>query len=261
MKKKCVLTIAGSDSGAGAGIQSDLKTFRNHDLFGLNVITSITAQNTLGVQSSYELPVKVIEAQLKSVSDDFDIRFVKTGMLSSERIVKSVSKFLYKRKVKLIVDPVILSKNNYSLLSKVGIEVLKKELIPLSYLVTPNLAEAEILSGLKIKSAKDINFALKKIHSLGCSNVLLKGGHFDERICIEKGTDILFNGNKFEVFKSKFINTKHTHGIGCTFSSAIVSNLANGFSLRESIVRSKKYISDKLKSNQRVGKGISPVEL
>ncbi|MGH2574618.1 MAG: bifunctional hydroxymethylpyrimidine kinase/phosphomethylpyrimidine kinase [Ignavibacteria bacterium] len=264
-KIKCVLTIAGSDSGAGAGIQSDLKTFHNHGVYGLTVITAVTSQNTFGVQSSFELPVDIIKSQLKSVFDDFDINVVKTGMLSSKSIILSISNYFKNKvidlnKIKLIVDPVIFSKNQFRLLSTEGVESLKSNLLPLSYLVTPNLVEAEFLSGVKIRTIKELEKAVKKIHALGCKNVLIKGGHLQKKIGIDKGTDILFNSRKFYLFKSKFKESKNTHGVGCTFSAAIASNIALGKSLIESISLSKAYVVESLERTQKLGGGIGPVE-
>jgi hydroxymethylpyrimidine/phosphomethylpyrimidine kinase len=263
MKKKIkfILTIAGSDPSGGAGIQSDLKTFHNHGLYGLSVITSVTAQNTGGVQKTYELPADVITSQLKSLFDDFDIRVVKTGMLSSEEVVNAVSIFIKKKPgLKLIIDPVFRSKNGYELLNKEGINLLKKKLIPLSFLVTPNLFEGEILSGIKAGNIRNIEKLLLKIYNLGCMNVLLKGGHFHPRTGIEKGIDIWFDGRKFHLYSSKFVDTKNTHGIGCTFSAAIAANIANGLSLKDSITKAKAYVVESLLKSRKIGKGYGPVE-
>jgi hydroxymethylpyrimidine/phosphomethylpyrimidine kinase len=260
-KIKFVLTIAGSDSSSGAGIQSDLKTFHNHGLYGLSVITSVTAQNTLGIKSAFELPSEIIEAQLKSVFEDFDIAVVKTGMLSSEKIVETVSSFLRnKAKVKLIVDPVITSKSGFNMLNEKGAALMRSKLFPLSYLAAPNIPEAEIFSGIEIKTAGNLEEAAKSIFNTGCKNVLLKGGHLPETTGIERGSDILYNGEKFIMFKTKYSKSKNTHGIGCTFTAAIASNLALGCSLKESIVNAKAYVVDSLKNSQKIGKGIGPVE-
>ena len=260
-KFKFILTIAGSDPGGGAGIQSDLKTFHNHGLYGLSVITSVTAQNTLGVQKTFELPAEVITAQLKSLFDDFDIRVVKTGMLSSEKVINAVSVFLKKKPgLKLIIDPVIRSKNGYELLSMKGVRALKNKLIPMSFLITPNLFEAEILSGIKARTIHDIENILSKIFSLGCRNVLLKGGHFHPGIGIEKAIDIWFDGKIFHLYRSRVVNTKNTHGIGCTFSAAIASNIANGHKLKDSITMAKAYVVKSLLKSRKIGKGFGQVE-
>ncbi len=256
-----VLTIAGSDSSSGAGIQSDLKTFHNYGLYGLSVITAVTAQNTIGVQSSFELPKEIIEAQLKSVFEDFKIEVVKTGMLSSEKVVETVSNFLRnKGNVKIVVDPVLVSKSGYKMLNDKGVDTMLSKLFPLAYLVTPNFPEAEVISGIKISTAEDLESALVTIYNRGCKNVLIKGGHMPESTGIEKGIDILYNGKKFYLFKTKFLKSKNTHGIGCTFSSAIASGLALDMTLKDSIVNAKAYIVESLKKSKKIGKGFGPVE-
>ena len=260
MAVKFALSIAGSDSSAGAGIQSDLKTFHNHGVYGLTAITSITAQNSLGVQEAYELPPVVITSQLKSLFADYEIKFAKTGMLSSERTVNAVYDFIKKKKLNLIIDPVILSKNNYLLLNNKGIESLKSKLIPLSYLITPNISEAEFISEWKIRSEEDIYIAARIIYDMGARNILIKGGHLTKEMGLERGTDILFDGKYFNYYSSEFINTKNTHGIGCTFSAAITANLALGKGLNDSIINSKKYIETSLKKAKKIGKGYGPVE-
>lgn len=259
--KSCVLTIAGSDSGAGAGIQSDLKTFKNHGLYGLSVITAVTAQNTKGVQSSYTLPHKAVFEQLKSVFSDFDVKAVKTGMLANERIIDIISDVLNKeRKLKLIIDPVIHSKNKFVMLNKNGITALKKHLFPLTFLLTPNIPEAEILTGLKIESLDELETAAVMLHDLGAKNVLIKGGHLKKSTGLPLGTDVLFDGKKFYLFSTSYISTSNTHGIGCTLSAAITSNLAAGYNLIKSIDSAKLYIVRSLKKSTKIGKGFSPVE-
>jgi hydroxymethylpyrimidine/phosphomethylpyrimidine kinase len=260
VKKPCVLTIAGSDPSGGAGIQSDLKTFRAHGVYGLSVITSLTSQNTLGVQSSFEIPAPAIRSQLESILADFKIAAVKTGMLSSEKVIRLLAPVVKRHAFPLIIDPVILSKNGYPLLNRKGIVALKKLLIPVSYLVTPNFCEAEVLADMEIRNRTDIEIALKKIHQLGCKNILLKGGHTPFRVALPKGTDVLYNGKTFTLFAAEFINTRHTHGIGCTLSAAITANIALGKPLKESIKQAKRYVINLLHKGVRIGKGISPVE-
>lgn len=260
MAVKFALSIAGSDSSAGAGIQSDLKTFHNFGVYGLTAITSITAQNSLGVQEAYELPPVVITSQLKSLFADYDIKFAKTGVLSSEKTIDTVYDFIKKKKLSLIIDPVMLSKNNYLLLNKKGIEALKSKLIPVSYLITPNIAEAEFISEWKIRGEEDIYIAARIIYDMGARNILIKGGHLTNEMGLERGTDILFDGKYFNYYSSEFINTKNTHGIGCTFSAAITANLVLGKGLNNSILNSKKYIETSLKKAKKIGKGYGPVE-
>jgi hydroxymethylpyrimidine/phosphomethylpyrimidine kinase len=260
-KIKFALTIAGSDSSSGAGIQSDLKTFYNHGLYGLSVITAVTAQNTIGIQSSFELPKEIIESQLKSLFEDLDIKVVKTGMLSSEKVVETISNFLRnKGKIKIIVDPVMVSKSGYKMLNEKGINRIRSKLFPLAYLVAPNVPEAEAITGIKIVTAEDLEEAAKTIYNSGCKNVLIKGGHMPESTGIEKGADILYNGKKFLMFKTKFVKSKNTHGIGCTFTAAITSNIALGLPLKKSIAGAKAYIVESLKKSQKIGKGFGPVE-
>lgn len=262
MNTKFILSIAGSDPGAGAGIQSDLKTFKNHGVYGLTVITAITSQNSFGVQKSFPLKPEIVSSQMKSVFASFDIKVVKIGMLGNEKIVKTVSSFLDSRKnIKVVLDPVIKSKNGFSLLNAKGIDSLKRDLLKLAYLVTPNFFEARILSGIKITNTDTLERAMKKLHSFGCKNVLVKGGHFDSKLGIDAGTDVLFDGTKFTLFKVPFINNRNTHGIGCTFSSAIASNFAKGVGLTKSISEAKIYIVKKLQKRHNFVKGIGPVEI
>jgi hydroxymethylpyrimidine/phosphomethylpyrimidine kinase len=261
-RKNCVLTIAGSDSSAGAGIQSDIKTIQNHGLYALTVITSVTAQNTFGVQDCFELPEKIIKKQLESIFNDFNVQVVKTGMLSSGRIVKLVSDYLvHYKNLRVIVDPVILSKNRKPLLDNSGIKILKRYLLPISHVVTPNIHEAEVLSGSEIQNMESLKNAAKKIIDCGVKNVLIKGGHINKRFKINKATDMLYNGRDFKYFTSEYIATKRTHGIGCTFSSALACNIALGYSLNDSTRQAKKYIVRKLKIRLTAGHGHGPVEI
>ncbi len=260
-KIRFALTIAGSDSSSGAGLQSDLKTFHNHGIYGLSVITAVTAQNTIGIQSSFELPQRIIESQLKSLFEDFDIRVIKTGMLSSEKVVETIGNFLRnKGNVKIIVDPVIVSKSGFKMLNEKGIRLMRSKLFPLAYLVAPNVPEAEAITGIKIITAEDLEEAAKAIYNSGCKNVLIKGGHMPESTGIDKGADFLYNGERFYMFKTKFVKSKNTHGIGCTFTSAIASNIALGYTLKKSIASAKAYLVESLKKSQKIGKGFGPVE-
>lgn len=240
---KYVLTIAGSDTSGGAGIQSDLKTFHAHKVNGFSVVTAVTSQNLKGVQSSYEIPPDVVKSQIDTLFDSYKINIVKTGMLSSDKIVKVIYNFLKNRKnLKLIIDPVIYSTSGFPLLNSKGVKLLKSKLLSLAYLVTPNLKEAEILSGIKIKTIYDLENAAKNILKMGSQNVLIKGGHFKNNFNLKPGTDVLYNGKKFYLFTSEFIKTKKTHGTGCILSAAIVSNLATGYKLIDSISYAKEYL-------------------
>lgn len=254
---KQVLTIAGSDSGAGAGIQADLKAMAANGVFGLSVITSITAQNTKGVSAVFDLPVSIIEAQLDAIFDDFAVGAVKTGMLSSAEIVQAVSRKLrqYKTEV-LVVDPVMVAKSGHALLQPDAVESVKTALLPLALVVTPNVLEAERLSGIRIQSLADARQAAKGIHKLGCKNVLIKGGH----LLAEKGTDLLYDGRFFHVLKGEYIDTPHTHGTGCTFASAIAAQLAKGSALPEAVQTAKAYTTEAIRHGLALGHGKGPTD-
>lgn len=252
---KQVLTIAGSDSGGGAGIQADLKTMAANGVYGLSAITSITAQNTQGVTAIHDLPVSIIEAQLSAIFDDFEVAAVKTGMLSSSQIVDAVSrKLIQYRAVNLVVDPVMVAKSGHPLLQQDAVDHLKATLIPLALVVTPNVHEAERLSGLSIKSMTDARQAAKVIHKLGCRHVVIKGGHLPT----EKGTDLLYDGRFFNLFKGEFIETPHTHGTGCTFASAIAAQLAKGKAMPDAVRTAKTYVTEAIRHGLAIGHGKGP---
>lgn len=260
--KPIVLTIAGSDSGAGAGIQSDLKTFHNLGVYGVTVITAVTSQNTKGVYGSYEVPSKAIRSQLKCLFDDFNIRAAKTGMLSSSSVVESVAGELKnKKKLKLIVDPVLYSKSGFQMLDNKGVKSLINKLLPITFLLTPNFHEAEILAGIEFKTFEDMELACKILYEYGARNVLIKGGHLTKNIGLPPASDLLFSKNKFVLFPGVYVNTKHTHGIGCTFSAAITAKIAIGKKLEEAIIESKIYVQNKLAHSYRMGRGINPLEI
>ncbi|MGV7221823.1 MAG: bifunctional hydroxymethylpyrimidine kinase/phosphomethylpyrimidine kinase [Nitrospinales bacterium] len=247
MKK--VLTIAGSDSSGGAGIQADIKTFSAHRHIGGSVITSITSQNSNGVRSRQDLPVEVIEDQLGAVFEDERPVSIKTGMLGNREIVESVAKILKRNKAKnLIIDPVIRSSSGKILLSKDGVNAMKEKLFPLALLVTPNISEAEELSGIKIKKTSDRIRVAKAILKTGVKNVLIKGGHL-------KGPpeDFLYDGKKTETFSSERIPVKGLHGTGCVLSAAIVCALAEGKSLPNAISQAKRFIQESILGGQHTG--------
>jgi len=252
---KQVLTIAGSDSGGGAGIQADIKAMSANGVFAMSAITAITAQNTEEVTEVFELPVSIIAAQLDAVFDDFEVAAVKTGMLSSAEIVKVVAKMLKPQNVtNLVVDPVMVSKSGHPLLKPDAVEALKRELIPLALVVTPNIHEAQQISGMEIKTLQDARQAAKIIHKMGCRNVLIKGGHLLE----DRGTDLLYDGQFFEVFKGEFINTPHTHGTGCTYASAIAAHLALGKPLNQAVKAAKAYTTEAIRHGLAIGHGKGP---
>lgn len=254
MKK--VLTIAGSDSSGGAGIQADIKTMSALGVYGMSVITAITAQNTLGVHAVQEIDLDIIEKQLDVIFDDIEMDSIKIGMLASGDIAQLIKNKLVTYKCKnIVIDPVISSTSEFRLFKDTALTKLK-DLIGIADLVTPNIPEAEILTSLKIENENDIITVAKKIKELGVKNVLIKGGHRTDNSCTD--TLLLENGEIIEFLGEK-ISTKHTHGTGCTLSSAIASFLAKGYSMEESVKLGKDYITLALKNSFPLGKGIGPL--
>ncbi len=244
------LTIAGSDSGGGAGIQADLKAFAAFDVYGASVITAITAQNTRGVQTVQAVAAELVAQQIDAVLEDIGADAVKTGMLANAAIVEAVAAQVRHHGVeKLAIDPVLVSSSGQPLLDAAGLEALKSKLLPLALIVTPNIPEAEALTG-----RSDVREAARAIHDLGPRNVVIKGGH-------AKGhaDDLLFDGSDFQVFPGRRIHTSHTHGTGCTFSAAIAAGLAHGFSVPKAVGQAKRYLTAALEQAYAVGHGISPV--
>ena len=254
---KQVLTIAGSDSGGGAGIQADLKAMSANGVFAMSVITAITAQNTEEVTDVFELPPSIIASQLDAVFDDFDVAAVKTGMLSSTAIVETVVKMLAPQKIGLlIVDPVMVSKSGHPLLRPDAVDAVKTQLLPLAFVVTPNIHEAQQLSGIQITSLADARRAAKVIHGFGCKHVLIKGGH----LLNERATDLLYDGRFFNVLKGEFIETSHTHGTGCTFASALAAHLARGRSVLDAAQAAKAYVTQAIRHGLAIGHGHGPTD-
>lgn len=249
------LTIAGSDSSGGAGIQADLKTFSAIGTYGMSVITAITAQNTEGVFDVEELSSRIIREQIKAVCEDIPPKAIKVGMVSSPEIIKDIvdSLEIYPCEY-IVVDPVMISKSGYSLLKPEAKENLIKYLIPKAYIVTPNVPEAEEISNMKISNVEDMKKAGRAILNLGPKYVLMKGGHL-EGDCV----DVLIGEDLFEVFKGERINRKNTHGTGCTISSAITSHLALGYDIKEAVRLSKEYITEAIRHSFDIGHGVGPV--
>lgn len=249
------LTIAGSDSSGGAGIQADLKTFSAIGTYGMSVITAITAQNTQGVFDVQELSSKIIKEQIKVVCEDIPPKAIKVGMVSSPEIIKDIVDSLEEYPCEyLVVDPVMISKSGYSLLRPEAKDNLIKYLIPKAYIVTPNIPEAEEISNIKIDTVEDMKKVGKVILDLGPKYVLMKGGHLDGD-CV----DVLIGEDLFQVFKCERINRKNTHGTGCTISSAITSHLALGYDIVESVKLSKEYITEAIRHSFDIGQGVGPV--
>jgi len=251
---KRILTIAGSDSGGGAGIQADLKAITLLGGYGMSVLTALTAQNTLGVQAIYEVPVLFVEKQIDSVLSDIGADAIKTGMLANAEIVEVVAKKVRQYKVdKVVVDPVMVAKSGDRLLRKDAQEALIKRLIPLSMVVTPNLMEASVLTGLKVSSIEGMKKAAHRIYQLGSKHVVVKGGHLKG-----KAIDLLYDGEKYEEIEGPRIETKNTHGTGCTFASAIATFLARGDTVAEALRKAKVFITMAIQSGLALGKGTGP---
>jgi hydroxymethylpyrimidine kinase/phosphomethylpyrimidine kinase len=253
---KQALTIAGSDSGGGAGIQADLKTFAALGVFGASVITAITAQNTREVRAAFDLPVEWIRAQMETVLDDFEIDAAKTGMLSSASIIETVADVLVERGLKnLVVDPVMISKSGYRLLRDDAVSVLTSRLIPMARIVTPNLHEASLLAGFEIESLEDMRRAGRAIADLGARCVVVKGGHASFALAV----DVVFvDGELIELHPDGPVRERSVHGTGCTFSAAIAARLAAGDSVRDAIHAAKRYVTHVIASAPDVGGGHPP---
>ena len=249
------MTIAGSDSGGGAGIQADLKTFAALGVYGTSVLTAITAQNTVGVTAVHEIPTDVIIAQIEAVISDIGANAVKTGMLSSSGIVKVVALELERHRVdNLVVDPVMVAKSGDSLLKDEAVEALRTQLIPLASVVTPNIPEAEVLTGLTITSSGDTRQAAQQIVAMGAGSVVVKGGHLDG-----PATDLFYDGSSFQEFTAARIETANTHGTGCTFASAVAAGLAQGKNVIDAVAQAKEYVTDAIRASFPIGRGHGPL--
>ncbi|MEN3202268.1 MAG: bifunctional hydroxymethylpyrimidine kinase/phosphomethylpyrimidine kinase [Atribacterota bacterium] len=250
-----VLTIAGSDSGGGAGIQADLKTFCAFGVYGMTAITAVTAQNTKGVDAVFPLPPSLVAQQIESVMVDIGVDAAKTGMLFSAPIVEAVVTTLKKWPVdKLVVDPVMVAKSGALLLERDAVEAVVTKLLPLAFLVTPNLEEASVLAGFSVRSLGDMERAARKIWERGPRYVLVKGGHLPG----EEVTDVLFDGKRFAYFSGPRIVTPHTHGTGCTYSAAICALLALGYEVEEAVARAKEYMTVVITHALPLGHGFGP---
>ncbi|OGE22958.1 MAG: bifunctional hydroxymethylpyrimidine kinase/phosphomethylpyrimidine kinase [Candidatus Dadabacteria bacterium RIFCSPHIGHO2_12_FULL_53_21] len=251
------LTIAGSDSGGGAGIQADLKTFTAFRVFGMSVITSVTAQNTLSVLGVSDLPGEFVELQMDAVLSDIGADAVKTGMLSNKEIVSSVSKKLREYGIKnLVVDPVMVSKGGDTLLDAGAREAMVSELFKLALIVTPNIPEAEEITASKISSLSGMKQAAEAIKSLGPEYVLVKGGHLEN---LPDAIDVFYDGHSHYELKAPRIDTKNTHGTGCTYSAAVCAALAAGFSPLDAVKEAKDYVTYAIMRSFDLGKGHGPL--
>ncbi|MCI8342751.1 MAG: bifunctional hydroxymethylpyrimidine kinase/phosphomethylpyrimidine kinase [Firmicutes bacterium] len=251
---KNVLTIAGSDSCGGAGIQADIKTFSAHGTYGMSVITAVTVQNTVGVFGCQDISPDIIAGQIDALFTDIEISAVKVGMVSQTETIVTIAKKLEQYSPKnIVVDPVMISKSGFDLLKPEAKNALINHLIPLATVLTPNLPEAEAITGMKIDTIESMKVAAEKIYSMGARNIFIKGGHLDN-----DATDVLFDGKEMTIMPGKRFNTKNTHGTGCTISSAIAANLANGMNVQNAVKKAKEYISTAIEHSFSIGKGVGP---
>ena len=249
------LTIAGSDSSGGAGIQADIKTMTANGVYAMSAITALTAQNTTGVTGIMEVTPEFLSLQLEAIFTDIYPDAVKTGMVSSGELIKTISATLKKYNARnIVVDPVMVATSGAKLISDEAIEILKAELLPLATVITPTIPEAEVLSGMTIKNEEDMIAAAKAIYEKFNCNVLLKGGHQ-----INDANDLLYRDGGYVWFKGKRIDNSNTHGTGCTLSSAIASNLAKGENLDDAVKHAKDYISGALAYMLDLGRGSGPL--
>lgn len=252
MKK--ALTIAGSDSCGGAGIQADIKAMSAHGVYAMSVIVAVTCQNTQGVFDVQDISPDIVEKQIKAIFEDIEVDAVKVGMVSNIEAIGVISESLQKYQAKnIVIDPVMISKSGYSLLKPDAKSTLIEKLLPIATIVTPNIPEAEKIVGNKIETIGDMEKAAEKIFDMGPKNVLVKGGHLQDI-----ATDVLFDGKNIVHLEGRKIPTKNTHGTGCTLSSAIASNLALGLSIKDAVESAKAYITCAIEHSFSIGKGVGP---
>ena len=256
MTTSVALTIAGSDSGGGAGIQADLKTFAAFGVYGLSVITAVTAQNTIGVRAVQEIDPAVITAQLDAVAEDFSIGALKTGMLSSAAIIEAVVDGITRHELQpLVVDPVMVAKSGDRLLRQDAVDALRRKLLPIARVVTPNIPEAEVLAGRAIRNREDRVLAARRIMEFGARAVVIKGGHSGE----DPVVDLLVDQEGVHEYRASRIATTSTHGTGCTFGAAIAAGLAKGMDLAGAVGQAREYLSRALAAAPGLGHGHGPM--
>ena len=254
--KPVALTIAGSDSGGGAGIQADLKSMEANGVFGTSALAAVTAQNTEEVRQAHDLPPPLVAAQIDAVADDMDVKAAKTGMLSAPGIIETVADRVQVHDLfPFVVDPVMISKSGFKLLQDAAIETLVEELLPLATVVTPNVHEAEHLTGVTIETVDDLGAAGEALLDHGPDAVLVKGGHLSGA---DAAVDVLVDGDTSRRFAAPRIDTRHTHGTGCTYASAIAANLAKGNELESAIARAKRYVTGAIRHALPLGHGRGP---
>ncbi|MFF9488654.1 bifunctional hydroxymethylpyrimidine kinase/phosphomethylpyrimidine kinase [Streptomyces sp. NPDC014676] len=249
-----VLTVAGSDSGGGAGIQADLKTMLALGVHGMSVLTAVTAQNSLGVQGAWELPVEAVRAQYRSVVDDIGVRAVKTGMLSSAELVEAVADLVAGTDAPAVVDPVGVSKHGDPLLAASALDSVRTRLLPVATVATPNLDEVAQLTGVRVESEGDLRRAARAVLEFGPRWVVIKGGHLSG-----DAVDLLTDGSEEHWLRAPRHDNRHTHGTGCTLASAIASELAKGHPIPEAVRTAKSYVTGAIASGFALGAGIGPV--
>jgi hydroxymethylpyrimidine/phosphomethylpyrimidine kinase len=253
-----VLTIAGSDSGGGAGIQADIKAMQANGVFATSVVTAVTAQNSVAVTDSMDLPISLISSQIDAVLSDFPVAGIKTGMLSSSAIIECIAaKLRDVSDIPIVIDPVMVSKSGYSLLKDNAVSALIDLILPLATVCTPNAQEAGRLVGFDVISESQAKKAAEIIHKMGPSNVLIKGGHLEAE---SDAVDILFDGSEMYVFRSPWINTNNTHGTGCTYASTIAANLAKGVPVPKAVEMAKEYVTNAIFFGFAFGKGHGPTD-
>ncbi|MCS5570156.1 MAG: bifunctional hydroxymethylpyrimidine kinase/phosphomethylpyrimidine kinase [Pseudomonadales bacterium] len=253
---KTALTIAGSDSGGGAGIQADLKTFAAHGVYGTCAITAVTAQNTLGVEAVENLSVQLIVAQVNAVVDDIGVDAVKTGMLATPEIVERVATLLPSLPTPhIVVDPVMVAKSGARLLAEEAIDAVRRMLLPCATVVTPNAMEAEVLAKIEIDSLGSAREAARRIYDLGPGTVVIKGGH----IPTADAVDLVYDGHEYLELRGPRLRSRHTHGTGCTFAAAVAANLALGLPTPDAISGAKHYVAQAIRHGLPLGSGHGPL--
>jgi hydroxymethylpyrimidine/phosphomethylpyrimidine kinase len=252
------LTIAGSDSGGGAGIQADLKTFQALGVYGTSVITAVTAQNTLGVRAVHEIPAEVVAAQIDAVVEDLGVDGAKTGMLASADLIATVADRVrhWRLSEVLVVDPVMVAKSGDRLLRADAVDALIGDLLPLAAVLTPNLPEAEVLAGFPVRVEADMKRAAQRLAALGAKAVLMKGGHLEGELIV----DLLFHDGRFERFEDRRIPSRNTHGTGCTLASAIAAGLAQGLGVECAVDRARDYVQRAIAAAPGLGRGHGPLD-
>ncbi len=254
MKLRTALTIAGSDCSGGAGIQADLKTFSAHGVFGMSVITSVVAENTSRVISVENISPQGIADQIDAVFEDIQVDAVKVGMLNDAEHMSIVAEKLAQyQPAAIVIDPVMVAKGGHALMQQEALDTLRKKIIPMALILTPNIPEAETIAKMSIRNVEDMKKAAAAIYAMGAKNVLVKGGHLDG-----DAVDVLYDGQNYSIYSNERIDTKNTHGTGCTYSSAIAANLAKGLAPMAAVQNAKDYVTTAIRYSLAIGKGHGP---